>query len=214
MKRIIYTTICCFIASISFGQIEQGSAYAFGAFSLMSTTNKTTSGSTTSTTSKDAFNYFDAGAVYLFTNNIAGGIRVDFGQQKMDYSDDNNTLIYKDGWSHFGLFGRYFVPCAGSLYSSFELQANFGSGKDRFDDGSSVTTIAEYSDFELAVVPGLTFFFSPTVAFELNYGWLGYRTSSATMDPGESTEEKVTTNYTGLNLNSKTLRIGFCWFFM
>jgi len=86
----------------------------------------------------------------------------------------------------------------------------FGSGTNKIDDGSEVqeTSIGSTS---IGIVPGFNFFFSEKVAFEMTWGFLGWRQTTTEQEVNSETV-KNTSNTTGLSFNSKSLSIGFCYF--
>ena len=57
------------------------------------------------------------------------------------------------------------------------------------------------------ITPGMSFYVSKKIALEANYGFLGYTSSSSTIEAA-GVETKSSQGNFGLNLNPNTIRLG------
>lgn len=215
MKKILLSTVFGLAASVVFGQIEAGTKILGGTFSFYSNNSKTETtagGSTvTSETPSSSFTIVPSFG-YMFAENMGAGIRLGINNASVGPDSNKNTV----NQTIVGLFGRYYIEVAGDLlFFHTDLILDFGFGTDKTESqsgGVTTTTETKLSSMAIGLQPGWDFFIGEKWAVELNWGWLGYTSSSRTNE-FTGGETKTTNSSFGLDVDFTSFGAGARWYF-
>jgi len=143
---------------------------------------------------------------YFVIDNLAVGININYSTSKTENTFLNNTNTTKSSSFAIGPFARYYMHTSNEDFVFYgQVTALFGSGKETDTNDNKTKT----SSFDMALSPGLAYFFNEHWSVELGFRGIGYNKQ----DPDKDTEDdEYSTFQIGLNsLMPSTL--GFRYYF-
>ncbi len=209
MKKLIIMAILGLFGTAAAAQTSQGTVVLSGSVGYSKTTD----------------NEGDEFEQYQSTFNISPSIGyfISDGLEvgaSIGYQKAKNNMFYPTGWDMIeieqetSLFA--FAPYLTKYFMVSDRVALTGTGSVGFSKGTSTFSFdsdkaeSDLSGFQLAVVPGITFFPTEKIGINASFGSLGY--ASLTSEPKEG-EGKTKSSNLGLNLNASTLNVGFSYHF-
>lgn len=192
MKNYFFAALCL-IGLSAFAQVEQEAYYFNGGLSFSSNTSSIsmTNPVDSSTQSIDVtandFN-FTVGGGYMLTDEFGAGLT--FGLSSLSapisMSVGDTTIEMEASANIFTIAptARYFVELDRELYLSFQLSVGYGFGSS--SSGSGEFSIEQsFGIFDASIKPGITYFMSDNIALDLRAGYIGYNSTTTTVDmPG------------------------------
>lgn len=139
---------------------------------------------------------FSPRAAYFVDDNIAVGLALGYGTQKIDAgasATNSQTSI--------GAFGRYYMTPSSKFSLFGQLGVNFVSNDFEFGvdaDGDLVALDGKSKGFNIGFAPGFNYFVSDNFAIETSIGVLGYSSD----DNGGNGAEKTNTFELGLDFSN------------
>ncbi|MFT6167699.1 MAG: hypothetical protein ACJASF_002399 [Vicingaceae bacterium] len=223
MKKIILSVSMALMSTVAFSQIETGTKFLGGTFGFSSGSSETSGGGVTADGPSTSSFQIAPSFGYMVTDNIGAGLRIGINNSSSTItSGNNNELEDKSNITTVGAFGRYYLPVAGDalfFHADLGFDIGFGSNESQSEDfnidpntGNTVTTVvtneSDVSTFSVGISPGFDYFVGEKWAIEMNWGFLGYNTS--TTEAG-NTEFKSS----GIDVNFDFTRIGIGarWYF-
>ena len=209
MKKLFILALASFIAFSISAQINASSWVLMGGAGYFQNTNKSESPNFNSEVSTRS-GVLDFGGMYLFTDNIGGGLTLN-SSGGTNYSGDNKA----SSWNTFGatLLGRYYSPCMAPRFYFFgqaDISFAGGSQKNYDDDGNEIADDKEnLSVFGFGIRPGISYFLTPAIMLEASFGALAWSQTTNTLD--SDNRFKQTSSNLEFFAFSKTLQFGFCW---
>lgn len=208
MKKLL-TVVALLASTAGFAQLEKGSILVTGFGSINSTTGENVDAAGTKTDAPSTFGgTLGLGGGYLIQDNLSVGAFIALTGTTTK-NDVNNTENSANNFG-FGIGARKYTKCADNLYVFGQLGFGLLSGKTEFKNNGTLINEGKTNTFTLGLAPGISYFLSNCVAFDMTVGNLGY-TSTKTEDVTNNTEN--TTNNFGLNLNLTTVTFGVQVFF-
>ena len=135
-------------------------------------------------------------AAYFVTDNIALGLALGFGSQKIDAGASATN-----SQTTFGAFGRYYATPSSKFSLFAQLGFDFSSNKNEWfvdpTDGSLNGTDFKDKGFAVKFAPGFHYFVSDKFALETSIGVLGYTSN----DNGGNGVEKTNTFDLGVDFS-------------
>lgn len=139
---------------------------------------------------------FSPRAAYFVDDNIAVGLALGYGTQKIDAgasATNSQTSV--------GAFGRYYMTPSSKFSLFGQLGVNFVSNDFEFGvdaDGDLVALDGKSKGFNIGFAPGFNYFVSDNFAIETSIGVLGYSSD----DNGGNGAEKTNTFELGLDFSN------------
>ncbi|MBB6611715.1 outer membrane beta-barrel protein [Pontibacter sp. Tf4] len=210
MKKILAMVGLCLIGTGAFAQTGSGTIVLSGSVGYSKTTQDDNASQEVDQTT---FN-LSPSVGYFIQDGLELGIGLGFNQT-------SNGILVPDGWgmSEYEMKTNLFSfnPYIRKYFMVSDKVAFTGSATAGFSTGSSSISLdggreykSEVSGFQVAVVPGLSFFPTEKIGITAAFGSLGYSELSSKPEEGD---DKTTSSTVGLNLNASTLSIGFSYHF-
>lgn len=139
---------------------------------------------------------FSPRVAYFIDDNIALGLALGYGTQKIDAgASATNTQ------TSFGAFGRYYLTPSSKFSLFGQLGVDFVSNDFEFGvdgDGNLIGLEGKSKGFNIGFAPGFNYFVSDKFALETSVGILGYSSD----DNGGNGAEKTNTFELGLDFSN------------
>ena len=222
MKKTLLSLTMALLATVAFGQIEQGTKFLGGNFSYASGSSETTSGGTTVDGPESSMFEIAPSFGYMVSDNIGVGIRIGFGSETdtetgTDFSDPLNPVDFEDedktSTTEIGLFGRYYADVAGdNLFFHIDLGLDFGFGTQTntfTSGGTSTESEVDLNSLRVGLTPGFDYFIGEKWAIEANWGFLGYESNGTEAEGGFETSASGF----GIGFDFTDFNIGARWYF-
>lgn len=159
---------------------------------------------------------FAARGGYFLMDNLAVGLGLGYNLSTTTLDFDNTVEKDQTGITNIGLFARYYVPYSDNfaVFAELLVESGFGKVTSTTTTGNNTNT-SERSINALGagISPGFTYFFHKNIALDLNYGFLGYLSSSTTIEQPNGDYVKNSISSTGLRLDLSSIRLGISVFF-
>jgi hypothetical protein len=108
---------------------------------------------------------------YFVMDRLAVGVNLGYGSTKTEQSYGSITQTTKGSSFAFGPFARYYKHTSNESFAIYgEFSMLFGSGKTT-DYADNVT---KNKSFDVALAPGISYFFNEHWAFELGFTGISY----------------------------------------
>lgn len=188
--------------------INQGQVVAMGNIGFSTNTDKTINGSTTNTSKANLFN-MNIGAMYMIQQYIGIGLAI--------LAYNNAVLFNGDKTSKLALFGaavfaRYYWPLfMNRLFFYGMVRFALSGGNEIFYSNGQEQGKDKVSVIGASLNPGFSYFLMPALALEMNFGLLGWQ--QQTNKNSENSDQKRVVSDFQILAFTKTLTIGFCWWF-
>jgi hypothetical protein len=169
---------------------------------------------------------------YFVTGNILVGVYGSYGNQKYSNETQYGTPFFTSSSEstsssyYTGIFSRYYKMIAKSKFAAFgQVSAGFGTGKTTNKNttsnsgGSTATTNGSHesmSAISAGIAPGITYFLTNRLAFEMSFGNLAYNfqhTKNYDANNKLLTENKNSVFNSSLNLSFSSLTLGASFYF-
>ena len=152
---------------------------------------------------------------YYLSEELIAGVSVGF--ESMSFEDDAEDIEGSQSVFSVAPFVRYSEVVADDLRAFAEFSFSYGSGGGEQDTPGGNTIESELTTIEAGIRPGLTYHFNETWAIEPTFGFLGYRSESATdqqeiPDEGFVEVERESSEF-GLDIDLNTLQLGVLYHF-
>lgn len=218
MKKLLLCVLTWFLATnLVNSQTDQGTFYLGGSFQLSSSSEKTKANNTTVDGPKTFGFGINPNVGYFIGDNFMLGLSLGFdsettkikGETPGDIDEEKTTISA----FNFGPFARYYIKPWDK--SAFFIQAGIplGFGKYKYDETDNGTTVShetKVSSFGVEINPGLVFWATQAVCFEVVVGELSFSSVAYKNGSGDN-EVKLTKSNFGLifNPNYFGLAVGF-----
>ncbi|MGB1247667.1 MAG: outer membrane beta-barrel protein [Chitinophagales bacterium] len=210
MKKVQVLLIAIVVATMAFAQPEKGNIYLGGNLNIGFGGSKTEVGST-STDGPKTFNFGISPKVgYFISDKLSVGLDLGYNMNSSKLEVDPTTTTTTSSMIGTGVFARYHIFPVEKFGFFFEgnVGASFG-GNNTKTETSGTTNEYKKSLFGInaGISPGLAIYFSKKVAFEAQYGFLGFTSTTETDDNGAE-DVKDTQGGFGLNVNPSSFKFG------
>lgn len=220
MKKILLSAAFLFGAMASQAQFDQGSIIVTGDLGFSSSSGKVevSGGGTSTTTDLPSVTGFNIGVSggYFIADNLAVGLGIGFGTTSInDDLGDGDYDKLSTNLTVVAPFVRYYIPYTDkfAFFGQLDLGFGFGGIKDEFKLGGTTTTSESgLSVTNIGISPGFTYFIHDNIGLDMRFGFLGYNSSSTTIEGGGTTN-KLTNSTLGLDLGLNSLMFGLSVFF-
>lgn len=205
MKKVLFALAFGAFAFTANAQWNSGSIMVTGNLGFSSgSSNNETGATTTDLFSTSTFNVGVNGG-YFVADNLAVGLNLGF--QNSSIKDEQADQTTTTNMMMYGVFGRYYVPYT----EQFSMYANLGfglaNGSTEVDDNNNASN-SDNSSLGVGVGVGAAYFLNDHFFLDINYGVLGYSSTSSTSDPGGANESTNNASSFGLNLDWGALTFG------
>ena len=222
MKKVILSISMAIMSTVAFGQIESGTMFLGGSLGFSSGSSETSiAGTTVDGPETSSFNLAPSFG-YMFTDQIGAGLRVGINNNTTTQTGTNQvgefTQEDKTSITMIGAFGRYYLPVAGDKWFGhvdLGFDIGFGSNTSTFEQaGTTVETETDINMLGIGLRPGFDYFVGDKWALELNWGFLGYNSTTVTTPAsvGNPEEERVETGF-GADFDFTQFGVGARWYF-
>lgn len=185
MKKAILIILSCLIGFTGFGQIIKGTKAISGGISYSSTTQPGYLGEEDSNSSFEII----PGIGYFVSDGLLVGINLGYSTGK---TTTFGNEIKSSGFAA-GPFARYYKQTSNDNFAFYgQLSFLYGSGKETDSNNQEIKSSA----IDIALSPGLVYFFNDHWAVELGFRGIGYFVS----DPDKDVDNDQTKTFeVGLN---------------
>ena len=204
----------CGLSFAAQAQFEAGTIAVGGAFSFGVENSKEEDGNVT--TEYDPTTTFELipSVGYFLADDLEVGLQI--GVSRFSQSGEVGDEDYKDVTTiyAFGPYARKYFSLNESAALFGQAGLMYGTGKNKYEVGSTTTESGKVSYFELGITPGVAYRFSDLVGIEFSAGFLGY-SSYKEEDVNPFTGDEVTTTDSdfGLSLDLSTANLGLKLYF-
>jgi len=203
MKKIIVSILMVAVfTTIIQAQTVKGTKVVGGGLELQIETDHDYAESETKTTN---FSLIPS-VGYFVADNLAVGINLGYSTSKTEYTILNNTNTSKSSGFGVGPFARYYKHTSNEDFAIYgQVSALFGFGKNTDTNDNETKS----SSMDIALSPGLVYFFNEHWAVELGFRGIGYYKQ----DPDKDTDDDENSTFQiGLNSLMPTT-LGFRYHF-
>lgn len=202
MKKLIGSIVLAVMFTSVQAQTIKGTKVVGGGFQLQIEKDHEYAESETKTTD---FSFIPS-VGYFVIDNLAVGINFNYSNSKTEYTILNNSNTSKSSSFAVGPFARYYMHTSNEDFIIYgQVTTLFGSGKETDINDNKTKT----SSFDIALSPGLTYFFNEHWAVELGFRGFGYNKQ----DPDKDTDDdEYSTFQIGLN-SLMPSALGFRYYF-
>lgn len=212
MKKLLATAIFALIGAGAFAQTTQGTIVVSGAVGYTKNTRDFGNSPVTQT----SFNITPSMG-YFILDGLEVGASIGYKQDKSNEAvmGGYGPVNYENVTKAFGFMPylkKYFmVSDKVAFTASAQAGISKGTSTNKPSSGFYNTTELDISGFQVAVVPGISFFATDKIGINASFGSFGY--SQVKSEYEGSYEISFNTSTFGLNLDSSTLGIGFSYHF-
>ncbi|MGB0165628.1 MAG: outer membrane beta-barrel protein [Luteibaculum sp.] len=216
MKKLIILLAAGLISASLFAQPEKGRVLIGGNFGFSVESGEslfTPSAGTTDTIDNPTQTNFETNILggYFVTNRIAPVLNIMIGTSVVN--DESNDIKTTGRTFGLGIGARYYQPVAGTLFFTGSLGFGFSKTTQESKTGSTTTEGPTTNTTGINVSPGLSFFPSPSVAFELSIGNLGYTREISEIESPAGNKTKTTVGTFDFGVDLTSLNIGVIFLF-
>ena len=222
MKKTLLSLTMALLATVAFGQIEQGTKFLGGTFGFSSGSSETTVAGQTSDGPERSMFEIAPSFGYMVSDNIGVGLRVGISSMTetetfTDFSDPLNPIEVEEedqtSETAIGFFGRYYAPVAGdALFFHVDLGVDIGFGTETNTvspaGGPSTETELDLNSLRIGLTPGFDYFLGEKWAIEANWGFLGYTSRGTETDNFESSSNSL-----DIGVDFTAFNVGARWYF-
>lgn len=212
MNKAIATIGFALVGLTASAQWESGSMLATGNLGFSSGGSEVETGNNTTGQYNESNFYINLKGGYFVEDNIAAGLSL--GYSNNVYDNELTTNVSTTSIFSIGAFGRYYKPVANNFSLFGELAVDFGTGGNTVENTTlNTTSEQDISQFGVGLGLGTAYSISESLFLEVNYGLLGYNSSTYTNNPGETNESTTSYDSFGLNLDLTSLTFGVGFLF-